>query len=249
MKVISTANQKGGCSKTTSANVTMAGLTKKGFRTLGIDLDAQRNLTLAKGKEITGATIYEVLTQKAETKDAIIHTETGDLIAGSRQLSKIDLPRTGGDFRLKEALQPISDQYDFVIIDTPPSLGILTTNALTCCDYVVIPVLADLFSLQGVSDLAQTIEVVKKYNNPDMKVAGILLTMYNSRTNLSKEVTAVIEQLAERLDTKVFNTKIRASVKVSESQFKPQGLLAYAPKSTVAEDYRNFIEELLKTCL
>lgn len=249
MKVISICNEKGGVSKTLTTSVIMAGATEKGSRVLGIDLDAQRNLTLAKGVEVSGATIHEVLTRTADIKDAIIHTETGDLIAGSRQLATINLPRTGGDFRLKEALQPISDLYDYVIVDCPPSLGILTTNALTACDYVVVPVLADLFSLQGVGYLTRTIDAVRQYNNHDMKVAGILLTMYNSRTNLSKEVSAVIEQLAERLDTKVFDTKIRASVKASESQFKPQGLLSYAPKSKVAEDYRNFIDELLRICL
>lgn len=248
MKVIAIANQKGGVGKTTTANVLIAGLTEKGYKVLGIDLDAQTNLTISMDAR-TKRTALGVLTGETDAADAIVHTATGDLIPSSVRLANADilLDETGKEYKLKEAIEPIKDRYDFVVIDTPPSLGTLTLNALTACDYAIVPAQADLYSLQGISELAKTINAIRKYTNPNIKVAGILLTMYNGRTRIAKEVSEVLDQLAAQLDTKVFDSKIRASVKISELQFKKDGLFKYAPKATVTEDYRSWINELLKS--
>lgn len=248
MKVIAIANQKGGVGKTTTANVLIAGLTEKGYKVLGIDLDAQTNLTISMDAR-TKRTALGVLTGETDAADAIVHTATGDLIPSSVRLANADilLDETGKEYKLKEAIEPIKDSYDFIVIDTPPSLGTLTLNALTACDYAIVPAQADLYSLQGISELAKTINAIRKYTNPNIKVAGILLTMYNGRTRIAKEVSEVLDQLAAQLDTKVFDSKIRASVKISELQFKKGGLFKYAPRATVTEDYRSWIDELLRS--
>lgn len=245
MKVITVANQKGGVGKTTTCSALVAGLTQKGYRVLGIDLDAQTNLTTSMGATAK-RTALGVLTGECEAAEAIVHTETGDMIPSSTRLSNADmlLEETGKEHKLAEAIAPIKADYDYIIIDTPPSLNILTINALTACDLVIVPALADRYSLQGIGELAKTIDAVRKYTNPTIKVAGILLTMFNGRTRIAKEVTEVLEQMAAKLDTRVFDTKIRASVKASEVQFKKGGLFKYAPRATVTEDYRSWIDEL-----
>ena len=247
MKVIAIANQKGGVGKTTTANVLIAGLTAKGYRVLGIDLDAQSNLTTTLGAS-TKRTALGVLTGEYEARDAIVTTETGDLIPSSNRLSNIDLylEDTGKEYKLKEVIEPIKKGYDFIIIDTPPALNTLTINALTACDYVIIPALADYYSLQGINELGKTIDTIRKYTNPNIKVAGILLTMFNARTRIAQEVSEILDQLSRNLNTRVFSTKIRASVKASEVQFKKGGLFKYAPRATVTEDYRKWIDELLQ---
>lgn len=246
MKVIAIANQKGGVGKTTTAATLTAGLTDRGYKVLAIDTDSQVNLTASMGATAQ-QTVLGVLTGELSADAAITHTPTGDLIPGSNRLANADmlLDETGKEYKLREAIEPLHSQYDFIVIDTPPSLNILTINALTAADYVIVPAQADLYSLQGISELAKTIDAVRKYCNPGLKVSGILLTMYNGRTRIAKEVTEILEQLAKRLDTRVFTTKIRSSVKATEIQFKQGGLFKYAPKATVTEDYRAWINEIL----
>ncbi len=247
-KVISVSNQKGGVGKTTTTCNLAAGLKKKGFRVLVIDLDPQGNLGFSIGAEVeTSATIYDVLKGDVKTQFAIQKTDTADLISSSILLSGIELEftNTGREFLLKEAIKPIQDFYDYILLDTPPALGILTINAFTASDYIVVPMLSDIFSLQGIAQLYETVERVKKYCNPNLTIAGILLTRYNPRTLLGREIRGTVELIAKDLNIAIFESSIRSSVVASEAQSIQDNLIDYAPRSSIAKDYLNFTEELL----
>lgn len=246
-KTIAIINQKGGVGKSTTAEALAAGLSLKGYKTLSIDLDAQANLTYTSGAKTDGATALGVLTGEVKLKEAIQHTPSGDIIAANKALAGADafIADTGKEYKLKEALESIKADYDYIIIDTPPALGILTVNALTACDSVVIPAQADIYSLQGVEQLAETMKPVKKYCNPALSIEGILLTRYSPRSVLSREVAELAEQLAAKLGTKLFKTTIRENIAVKEAQISQQSLYSYAPKAKATEDYNAFISELL----
>lgn len=239
-KVIAIINQKGGVGKSTTAEALAAGLHLKGYRVLSIDLDAQANLSYTAGASTNGATVLGVLTGEVKAADAIQQTATGDIIAASKALAGADafISDTGKEYRLKEALEPISGAYDFIISDTPPALGILTINALTACDSVIIPAQADIYSLQGIEQLAETMKPVKKYCNPALSIEGILLTRYSPRSILSREVAELAEQLAARLETRLFKATIRDAVAVKEAQISQESIFNYAPKAKVTEDYK-----------
>ena len=152
----------------------------------------------------------------------------------------------GTEFRLREAIDVIRDDYDYVVIDTPPALGILTVNALTACTRAIIPAQADIYSFQGVSQLYKTITTVKRYCNPDLEVAGILLTRYSPRAILSRDVADMLSKTAEQIQTKLFNATIREAVSVKEAQANQTDVYEYNPKSNVSLDYEAFTEELLE---
>lgn len=241
-------NQKGGVGKSTTAEALSAGLTLKGFKCLSIDLDAQGNMTYTVNAKTDGATVLGVLMGEVKISDAIQHTENlGDIIVSSKALSGADgfITTTGKEYRLKEALESIRDMYDYIIIDTPPALGILTINALTACNSVIIPAQAEIYSLQGIEQLSETMKPVKKYCNPSLSIKGILLTRYSQRAVLSREVAEITKQLAAKLGTKIFNTAIRENISVKEAQISQKSLFEYAPNSNAAKDYTSFIEELL----
>ena len=246
MKTVSVINQKGGVGKSTTAEMLISALSLKGFKVLAIDLDAQGNLIYSLAADLTSPTILEVLTEEISAKDAIKKARA-DIISSNKALAGADafIADTGKEYRLKEALEKISENYDFCIIDTPPALGILTINALTASDGVIIPAQADIYSLQGIENLEETIKAVKKYCNPNLKIEGILLTRYNPRTILSREVSEMAEKLAEKLETKLFKAKIRDAVAVKEAQISQESLFEYAPKSNVTKDYESFINEFL----
>ena len=247
-KTIAVINQKGGVGKSTTAGTIAAGLTRRGYRVLAIDLDAQANLTYTAGGTTEGATALGVLTGEVKAAKAIQPTYMGDLIPANQALSGADafITATGKEYRLREALEPIRGQYDYTVIDTPPALGVLTINALTACNGVLIPAQADIYSLQGIEQLSDTIQPVKKYCNPELTIEGILLTRYNARSVLSKELSELTEQLAGRLGTKLFKAKIREAVAIKEAQLNRKSIFDYAPKSKVAADYAAFIDELIK---
>ena len=246
-KIISIINQKGGVGKSTTAEALLAGLTLKGFKTLAVDLDAQGNLTYTTGATTHGATSLGVLTREVDAGDAVQHTPSGDIIPSNKSLAGADafITDTGKEYRLKEALEGIAGEYDYIIIDTPPALSILTINALTASHSVIIPAQADIYSLQGIEQLAETIQPVKRYCNPALIIEGILLTRFNKRSILSQEVAGLARQIAQRLNTKVFNTTIREAIAVKEAQISQRSLYSYAPKAQVTEDYKAFIEELI----
>lgn len=248
MNVISVANQKGGVGKSTIAQILGNALRHKGNRVLFIDLDQQGNLTYGIGiNEVTGATSYHLLKQQANAHDAIVTTKQGDIIPASDDLASIDIElynEIGKEYRIKEALEPLKNEYDFIIIDTPPTLSTVVINALTASNQVIIPTQADMYSLQGLAQLQNTIATVKKYTNPDLIVAGILITRFNSRTIYSQEIADMIEHTAKVLDTKVFESRIREAIAVKEAQGLQVDLFEYAPKANVTDDINSFIKEL-----
>ena len=245
-KIVSIINQKGGVGKSTTAESLAAGLSLRGYKTLAVDLDAQGNLTYTFGADNTGATVLEVLTGDATAAEAIKHTQSCDVLPANKALAGADayIKETGKEYRLKEALENVADQYDYIIIDTPPALGILTVNALTACQSVIIPSQADIYSIQGIEQLSETMKPVKKYCNPGLEIEGILLTRYSARSVLSREVADMLEELAAKLGTKLFKTKIREAIAVKEAQISQQSLFEYSPKAKPTEDYNALIDEL-----
>ena len=247
-RVISISNQKGGVGKTTTTCSIAAGLKRRGYRVLAVDLDPQGNLGFSIGADTeTSATIYDVLKGQVKTQFAIQKTPSMDVIISSILLSGIELEftNTGREFLLREALRPVMENYDYILIDTPPALGILTINAFTASDSIVVPMLSDIFSLQGIAQLYETVERVKKYCNPHISIAGILLTRYNPRTLLSKEIRGTAELIAQDLHIRLFDSFIRSTVSASEAQSVQQDIFTYAPRSTAAKDYAKVIDEML----
>ena len=247
--VITVTNQKGGIGKSTTAHAIGAGYSSlKGFNTLLVDIDPQANLTIATGaKREPNRSTYELLTGKATAREIIQPIKDKlAIMPASNQLSRIgqELTETGKEYRLRETLEPILAEYDYIIIDTPPALSVLTVNALTIANRVVIPAQADLFSLEAIKELADTIGVVKKYTNPALTVEGVLLTRYQPRSILTQELTDLIAETASTLKTKVFSTKIREAIAIKEAQAMHEDIFSYAPKSKVASDYRAFFKEL-----
>lgn len=246
-KIVTVTNQKGGTGKSTTASALAAGLSLRGYKSLAVDLDAQGNLTYTFGADNTGATVLEVLTGDATAAEAIKHTQSCDVLPANKALAGADayIKETGKEYRLKEALENVADQYDYIIIDTPPALGILTVNALTACQSVIIPSQADIYSIQGIEQLSETMKPVKKYCNPGLEIEGILLTRYSARSVLSREVADMLEELAAKLGTKLFKTKIREAIAVKEAQISQQSLFEYSPKAKPTEDYNALIDELI----
>lgn len=245
MKILTISNQKGGVAKTTTAAALWAGLNMRGFKTLAIDLDPQRNLSDGVGAD-ESKTAFGVLTGEVTAAEAVQTVGGFDIIAGAGMLAAAEsvLTETGKECRLKEALEPLKKKYDYCIIDTPPSLNVLTVNALTATDGVIVPVQADLFSINGLTKLYLTVEAVRKYFNPGLQIEGVLLTKYKPRANMSREIMKILQDSAERLDTKIYKTAIRESIKAAEAPAQRQAVIQAFPRSTVAEDYNSLIDEI-----
>jgi len=249
MKIISVVNQKGGVGKTTTAYNTGAYFFLTGKKVLFIDLDPQGNLSYTLNSKKMDKSIYEVLTRTSLIEAAIQKTEMGDLVPSSMSLALVDIhlsKEIGKEQRLREALEPIKDNYDYIVIDTPPALGTLSVNALTASTGVIITAQADIYSLQGISQLYETIEAIKEYCNPKLEIYGILLTRYSNRSVLSREVAETLEKTAKNINTRLFNTKIRENISLKEAQAKQKDIFTYDNKSNGAKDYQEFIKELIK---
>lgn len=247
MIIYSISNQKGGVGKSTTANALGAGLARKGFKVLYIDLDAQGNLSHSMRATNRDITSLEVLTGTATAAEAVVETLQGDIIPASPALASADaiLTDTGKEYRLREALAPISDKYDYCILDTPPALGTLTVNALTACNGVLITTQADIYSLQGIGQLARTIQTVQKYCNSDLSIIGIAITRYSSRAVLTRDMTELLEDTAKQLHTTVYTTKIRECIALKEAQARQQDIFTYSPSSNAAKDYEGLLTEIL----
>jgi chromosome partitioning protein len=250
-KAIAIFNQKGGVGKTTT-NINLAAcLAMKGKRILILDIDPQGNTTSGMGisKKGLGRTTYEVLIDdKLEPKDAILSTNVKglDIIPASVQLAgaEIELVQLEGrEKRLKKALDKIKSDYDYIFIDCPPSLGLLTINSLTAVDSVLVPIQCEFYALEGVSQLMSTIELVKKNLNPQLEIQGVILSMFDGRTNLSIQV---VEEVKKYFREKVYTTVIPRNVRLAEAPSYGLPITQYDPKSRGAEAYIEFAEEFLE---
>ena len=247
MKIISVANQKGGVSKSTTAQALLTIFNNQNKKTIAIDLDPQSNLSYAlNANTMDVPTIYDLMKGDCEPTEVLQVTHSGDLLPSNILLSGADteFTTTGREYILKELIYKHLQNYEYVIIDCPPALNILTINAFVASDYIVVPSMADIFSLQGMSQLNNTILSVKKYCNSNLKIAGILLTKFNPRTNLSNHIKESLSQITTQIDTKLFETTIRNSVSIQESQLQQENILISNKKSTAISDYEKFILEL-----
>ena len=248
-KIIAFCNQKGGVGKTTTATTMAAALQLRGYKVLLIDGDPQGNATdtyRAAVKET--ATLYDFLFEGEPANECIQKTNHGLIIAADPLLKEASkhLDGVSGAYRLRERLSAIRDDFDFILIDTPPTIGELLTNALTASDEVIIPVTADRYGVQGLAQLQETIADIRKYTNKSLTVAGMLMVKYTWRTRLSREIHKQLKEIAEMFGTIVFKSTIRESTKAREAQTMQMSLFEYAPKSTTAVDYEAFVEEYLK---
>ena len=252
MQVIAVANQKGGAGKTTTALNLAYGLYARGKKVIVIDMDGQCNLSFLLGLENDQLQkaehqIYAVLTGKQPVRSCIVECGGLHLLPASPALYEADMSihQIGKEYRLREALKDLQG-YDYVILDTCPSLGILTVNAFTASNRVIIPVQAELLSLVGLQQLSETLEAIRTYCNSSLVIDGILVTRYQRRTRLSRDFLCALQQQAELLHTKVYAQTIRESVTVKEAQSMRQSIFAYDPKAAVTQDYAEFVDEFMK---
>lgn len=245
--IITIANQKGGVGKTTTSLNLFCGLKRKGYKVLAIDLDPQCNLSMTFNANCGTKTVLNVLLGANSVDECIQTAPMGEIIASTTQLSGADafLKGPGSEYRLKDALDEMQEKYDFIIIDTPPALGILSVNAYVAAERVIIPVQAGIYSFEGLDLIMDSLVPIKKHCNKDLKVDGILITMYNERTNLSKALLDGFTKYAETKGTKMYRSTIRESVRIGEAQLQGKNLYDFAPGEKVTKDYENFVEEFL----
>lgn len=247
-RITALINQKGGVAKTTTAHALTMGLARQGKRVLAIDCDPQGNLSFSMKADETLVGLYEAFRGDASAQDVIQTTPQGaDLIASSLDLSAADMEftRVGREYMLRSLCDAVAPQYDHIIIDCPPALGVLTLNALTAADDMVIPVGLEVFSLQGLKQLFATMENVRRYCNPRLKVAGILITRRGNRASLTRELIDVIGQTAKDLNVYLYPTVIREAVAVREAQVMQESLFDSHPKAAVTADYAAFVKDYL----
>ena len=244
-QIITVTNQKGGVGKTTTAAALVCGLSQRGARVLGVDLDPQGNLGFNLGLDIgSGSTVYDVLKGTCTIEDAIQSTEYGDVLPSDIMLSAAEVEFTvpRREFMLDQQLSAVRSRYDFIIIDTPPALNILTVNAYVASSGLIVPMEAEVLSLVGVTQLQETIETVRDSFNPHLKVLGILINKFNGRLTLSKDILELAQEVAEQLGSKVFEAKIHRGVGVAMAPAHGQTVLTYQPDSRPAQDFQEIVD-------
>lgn len=250
-KIIAISNQKGGVGKTTTAVHLAAGLALSHYKVLLIDIDMQGNAGRALGFEDTyqHQSIYDVLVGRKDIKEFILPTSIEGLyfVPSSQDLANADQAlatvRTNRDCRLKEGLAPIKDKFDYIIIDCPPSFGIVNRNVLTAADSVIIPVPPEFFALQGLTQLLASIMFAKRHTNPNLTIEGVLITMVDARTRTSQSFG---QEIREYFKDKVYKTTIPRNVKIAEAPSYAKVVYLHAPKSDGAIAYTSFVGEVIK---
>lgn len=252
MRTISLTNHKGGVAKTTTTYALGVGLEKKGYKILLVDMDPQSNLSFAANVNLLKLehTLFDVFKGEAAAKDALIKlSDNMDLLVGSIDLAAADRTFTqlGREKMLSKALKSLKKEYDFVLIDTPPSLGVMNENALTCSDMVIVPIQAEAYALQGASQLKGFIDDIKENTNPNLEIAGILITRVDTRTNLYKVLYPEFEKIAAMMGTKIYKTAIRSTITVGEAALERTSIYEHEPDATATKDYEAFVDEFLST--
>lgn len=248
-KIIAITNQKGGVGKTTTTVNLGACLATLGKKVLLVDIDPQGNTTSGIGinKADVKYCIYDVLINETDPKEAIVETaiENLSIIPATIQLAGAEIelvPTISREIRLKKSLHQIKHLYDYILIDCPPSLGILTVNSLTASDSVIIPIQCEYYALEGLSQLLNTVRLVQKHLNTSLQIEGVLLTMFDARTNLGIQV---IEEVKKYFQQKVYRTIIPRNVRLSEAPSHGQAIITYDPKSKGAEVYLELAKEVV----
>lgn len=248
-RIIAIANQKGGVGKTTTSINLSSCLAEKGKKVLAIDLDPQGNMTSGLGveKESVENTVYELILGECTIKESISKTVVDNLtiIPSNVNLAGAEIELLGindKEYILRTAVDYIRDDYDFIIIDCPPSLNMLTVNAMTTADTVLVPIQCEYYALEGLSQLIHTINLVQERLNPKLQIEGVVFTMYDVRTNLSNQV---VDTVKENLNTKIYNTMIPRNIRLAEAPSYGIPINMYDSKSAGAESYRNLAKEII----
>ena len=250
-KVIAVTNQKGGVGKTTTSVNLSAALAYMGKKVLLVDIDPQANATQGIGvdRSSLSLTVYDAITQSTPLKDIIISTDVKnlDIVPANIDLAGVEIElsqvKSGREQRIRNALETVKERYDFVIIDCPPALGLLNTNALTASDAVLIPVQCEYYALEGLSQLIHTINLIQDRLNKNLEIDGIVFTMYDSRTNLSTEV---VENVKENIHLHIYKTLIPRNVRLAEAPSYGIPIHMYDGKSAGAIAYKNLAQEVIE---